>query len=251
MWLVLPRLSGTLAGSPTTRGETCFQGMATTAFLEKGEPFQERSPQHSVSTKGLELCASQPRGPFSLKTALIDLVREACAKEANSPYRYAILIASCSTTPPSVLEGSLHLRCFTCKSIHFKSGAEGFESLTSAVQRRRYALLELSRAYKIAANRGIWSTTLSQVFQEFCSGCCTVAAPMLRFAYAQCPVRSLFDQPPQAPSYELRVRSVPRGQQLMSPSAEDEAGAREDCIRNCREYSSNCEDAPSVTCTLH
>jgi hypothetical protein len=91
MWLVLPRLSGTLAGSPTTRGETCFQGMATTAFLEKGEPFQERSPQHSVSTKGLELCASQPRGPFSLKTALIDLVREACAKEANSPSRYGLL----------------------------------------------------------------------------------------------------------------------------------------------------------------
>jgi hypothetical protein len=93
--------------------------------------------------------------------------------------------------------------------------------------------------------------TLSPVFQGFYSGCCTVAAPMLRFASAQCPVRSLFDQPPEAPSYELRVRSVPRGQQLMSPSAEDEVGPREDCIHNCREYSSNDEDAPSVTCTLH
>src|SRR5215216_706043 len=41
-----------------------------TAFLEKGEPFRERGPQHSVSTKGLEPCASQPEGPFSSKTAL-------------------------------------------------------------------------------------------------------------------------------------------------------------------------------------
>ena len=41
-----------------------------TAFLEKGEPFRERSPHHSVSTKGLGPCASQPGGPFSLKTAL-------------------------------------------------------------------------------------------------------------------------------------------------------------------------------------
>src|SRR5215204_1854910 len=31
-----------------------------TAFLEKGEPLRERSPQHSVSTKGLGPCASQP-----------------------------------------------------------------------------------------------------------------------------------------------------------------------------------------------
>src|SRR5215217_6852206 len=78
-----------------------------------------------------------------------------------------------------------------------------------------------------------------------------VAAPMLRFASAQCPVRSLFDQPPGAPLCELRVRSVPRGQQSMSPSAEGEAGASEDCIRNCKECSSNRENAPSVTCTLH
>src|SRR5829696_5853144 len=42
----------------------------TTAFLEKGEPLRGRSPQHSVSTKGLGPCASQPGGPFSSKTAL-------------------------------------------------------------------------------------------------------------------------------------------------------------------------------------
>src|SRR5215204_7670511 len=42
----------------------------TTAFLEKGEPFRERSPQHSVSTTGLAPFASQPMGPSSLKTAL-------------------------------------------------------------------------------------------------------------------------------------------------------------------------------------
>src|SRR5215217_1184389 len=32
----------------------------STAFLERGEPFRARSPQHSVSTKGLAPCASQP-----------------------------------------------------------------------------------------------------------------------------------------------------------------------------------------------
>ena len=41
-----------------------------TAFLEKGEPLRERSPQHSVSTKGLGPCASQPGGPFSSRTAV-------------------------------------------------------------------------------------------------------------------------------------------------------------------------------------
>src|SRR5215204_2697684 len=42
-----------------------------TAFLEKGEPLRERSPQHSVSTKGLGPCASQPGGPFSSRTAVV------------------------------------------------------------------------------------------------------------------------------------------------------------------------------------
>jgi hypothetical protein len=42
-----------------------------TAFFEKGEPLRERSPQHSVSTKGLGPCSSQPGGPFSAKTALV------------------------------------------------------------------------------------------------------------------------------------------------------------------------------------
>jgi catechol 2,3-dioxygenase-like lactoylglutathione lyase family enzyme len=35
-----------------------------TAFLEKGEPCRERSPQHSVCTKGLGPCASQPGDHF-------------------------------------------------------------------------------------------------------------------------------------------------------------------------------------------
>src|SRR5215203_7326380 len=42
-----------------------------TAFLEKGEPFRDRRPQHSISTTGLAPCASQPVGPSSLKTALV------------------------------------------------------------------------------------------------------------------------------------------------------------------------------------
>ena len=41
-----------------------------TAFLEKGEPFRESSPQQSISTKGFVPCASQPVGPSSLRTAL-------------------------------------------------------------------------------------------------------------------------------------------------------------------------------------
>src|SRR5215212_3264458 len=48
----------------------------TTAFLEKGEPFRERSPQHSVSTKGFVPCASQPMGPSFLRTALESANRE-------------------------------------------------------------------------------------------------------------------------------------------------------------------------------
>ena len=57
---------------------TCFvhtSNAAFTAFLEKGEPLRERIPQHSVSTKGLGPCASQPRGPFSSKTALVGSYR--------------------------------------------------------------------------------------------------------------------------------------------------------------------------------
>jgi hypothetical protein len=34
-------------------------------------------------------------------------------------------------------------------------------------------------------------------------------------------------------------------------SAEGEADASEDCIPDCKEWSSNCEDAPSVACTRY
>jgi hypothetical protein len=44
-----------------------------TAYLEKGEPLLERSPQHSASTKDLGLCASRPGEPFFLRTALASL----------------------------------------------------------------------------------------------------------------------------------------------------------------------------------
>ena len=59
-----------------------------TAFLEKDEPLRERSPQHSVSTKGLGPCASQPGGPFSAKTALEGARRSPCNAE------------SCNLRPP-------------------------------------------------------------------------------------------------------------------------------------------------------
>src|SRR5215203_5262058 len=48
-----------------------LQQTTATAFLEKGEPFRERSPQHSISTTGLAPSASQPVGSSSLKFALL------------------------------------------------------------------------------------------------------------------------------------------------------------------------------------
>ena len=54
----------------SSRGDSYLREASSTAFLEKGEPLRERSPQHSVSTKGLGPCASQPGEPFSSKTAL-------------------------------------------------------------------------------------------------------------------------------------------------------------------------------------
>ena len=86
-------------------------------------------------------------------------------------------------------------------------------------------------------------------FQEIYTGCCMVAAPMLWFASVQGPGRSLFAQPPGAPLCELRVRSVPQSQRSVSP-AEAKAGAGEDGIPDCKVCSNNCEDAPSVICTL-
>ena len=68
-----------------------------TAFLEKGEPFRERSPQRSVSTKGLGPCASQSGGPFSSKTALMLEVRRSeldhekvAAYNSNKPILIAL-----------------------------------------------------------------------------------------------------------------------------------------------------------------
>src|SRR5215218_10667360 len=69
-----------------------------------------------------------------------------------------------------------------------------------------------------------------------------VAAPMLWFASLRGPGRSLFVQPPGGPLCELRVRSVPQSQRSVSP-AEGEAGAGKDGIPDCKECSSNCEDA--------
>src|SRR5215203_4068621 len=58
---------------------------AVTAFLEKGEPLRERSPQHSVSTKGLGPCASQPGGPFSSRTAVGGPQAPRAAPQTTSP----------------------------------------------------------------------------------------------------------------------------------------------------------------------
>jgi hypothetical protein len=128
-------------------------------------------------------------------------------------------------------------------------GDSGFEPLTSSASKKYDTLLEVSATCKIAANQHICALAHFPAFQEIHSGCCTVAAQMSGFASAQGPGRSLFAQPPGARLCKLRVRSVPRGPQSMSPSANGEAG--EDCIPDCKECSSNCEDALSVTCTLN
>ena len=52
----------------------------------------------------------------------------------------------------------------------------GFESLTSAVQRRRDTLLDLSEACKIGANKRISALSLFLVVQASHSGCCTYGA---------------------------------------------------------------------------
>jgi hypothetical protein len=58
----------------------------------------------------------------------------------------------------------------------FEVEPRGVEPLTSAVQRRRHALLELSSGCKTAANACIFNMTLILTFQEIYPGCCTVAA---------------------------------------------------------------------------
>jgi hypothetical protein len=52
----------------------------------------------------------------------------------------------------------------------------GFEPLTSAVQRRHDALLELSTDFKISANPIFLAIVHFLSFQIIYSGCCTVAA---------------------------------------------------------------------------
>src|SRR5215208_6816072 len=78
-------------------------------------------------------------------------------------------------------------------------------------------------------------------------GCCTDVTVCIRTRSGMIVIRPAA----WSPLCEFRVRSVPRGQQSMSPSAKGEVGANEDRIPDCKECSSNCEDAPSVTCTLN
>ena len=69
----------------------------------------------------------------------------------------------------------------------FRVEPRGSEPPTSAVQRRRDTLLGLSEACKIPANSCISVLTLFPACQYIYSGCCTVAAPMMRLASAQGP----------------------------------------------------------------
>ncbi len=65
------------------------------------------------------------------------------------------------------------------------SGMEprGFEPPTSAVQRRRDTLLELSDVCKIPANKRISTLSPFLGFQDIYSGCCTVAAQTSTCSY--------------------------------------------------------------------
>jgi hypothetical protein len=58
----------------------------------------------------------------------------------------------------------------------FEVEPRGFEPLTSAVQRRRDGLQELSVACKTPANSGISVLALFAGIQDFYSGCFMVAA---------------------------------------------------------------------------
>jgi hypothetical protein len=53
----------------------------------------------------------------------------------------------------------------------------GFEPLTSAVQRRRVTLLEVSGVCRIPAIERLSALSIFLAFQDIYSGCCTVAAP--------------------------------------------------------------------------
>src|ERR687893_154279 len=65
---------------------------------------------------------------------------------------------------------------FYCKTEYFRSGVEGFESPTSAVQKRHHTLLGLSEAYNVPAKMHISCFAPLLSFQVIYSGCCTVAA---------------------------------------------------------------------------
>jgi hypothetical protein len=83
-YIASPISRGIFESSPLLPQEVrCYKD--PTAFLEKGEPFRESSPQHSVSTKGFVPCASQPVGPSSLRTALEAF--SAKVKKLNRPGR--------------------------------------------------------------------------------------------------------------------------------------------------------------------
>jgi hypothetical protein len=64
----------------------------------------------------------------------------------------------------------------------------GFESLTSAVQRRPNTLSEVSGVCKIPSNHRICSSALFLRFQAIHSGCCTVAVlgPPSGYAHRIC-----------------------------------------------------------------
>jgi hypothetical protein len=81
---------------------------------------------------------------------------------------------------PTISEASFISLYFTCKIPLLGVEPRGFEPLTSAVQRRHDSLLEVSRVYKIPANKYIISEAVFSRFQDIHSGCCTVAAHKVR-----------------------------------------------------------------------
>jgi hypothetical protein len=77
--------------------------------------------------------------------------------------------------PRSLTWGLHRSLTFYLQTGAFQSGAEGFEPLTSAVQRRRDGLQEVVTGFKIPAKLVVSELVLFPSFQAIYSGCCTVA----------------------------------------------------------------------------
>ena len=104
---------------------------------------------------------------------------ERCRNVTSQDISAAAELRWCTTGVPEAATCSSP-SCTSCvlpAKLHvFRVEPGGFEPPTSAVQRRRHALLEFSSTSKSAVKAHIFFMTLFPSFQVIDSGCCTVAA---------------------------------------------------------------------------